>query len=102
MPTEIFTDHEKDKLSALASDAVLMGALKKHFLAGIYQQGTITADPLKNFALGLHWEKDNAQIGAELRACIEGIQLLETAFKQLSSYKKEAPSGGKPKGNRAK
>lgn len=96
-PTNAFSDLEKSKLSIIAGDPVMFEALKKHLLAGIYQNGTLKpnekAEPTRNFALRFDLDgKSNQELGEDLRAVVEGIRMIEVAFKELSSYKEEASS----------
>ena len=89
---EILSELEKQKLELVASDKVMMGAVKKVVLSAVYFDGTLNKkgipDPLKNFALALASRPGvkNEDLGAELRASLCGVQLLETGFKELEKF----------------
>lgn len=97
---EYLTDIQKAKLENFVKDPVMFEAVKSVLLAGIYQNGTlrkgVKADPLKNFALSLAFNPQfsNEQLGADLRACAEGINLVENGFNEL--IKIAEAKGGKP------
>lgn len=88
----ILTELEKDKLKFVASDEVMLGAIKKVILSAVYFDGTLDKkgipDPLKNFALALASRPGvkNEDLGAELKASLAGVQLLETGFKELEKF----------------
>jgi len=88
----ILTELEKDKLSFVAKDEVMLGAIKKIVLSSVYFDGTLkeegVPDPLKNFALALASRQGatNEELGSELKASLAGVQLLETGFKELEKF----------------
>ncbi len=89
---EFLSEQEKDKLKLVASDKVMLEAVKKVILSAVYFDGTLDKkgipDPLKNFALALASRPGvkNEDLGAELRASLCGVQLLETGFRELEKY----------------
>lgn len=98
MQKDIFlNDVEIAKVEAFCKDTVLKEAVRKVLLAGVYHNGTlrpgVAADPLRNFALALvagKAEYSNEQVGADLRACMEGVRMVENGFKHLDTYKEVA------------
>jgi hypothetical protein len=92
--SKVLSEAERTKLERLSEDTTTLSAIKKVLLFGIYYNGTLIKgeepDATINFALGLSFNKTatNEQIGADLRACTEGIRLVESGFKQLESFKK--------------
>jgi hypothetical protein len=90
----ILSDVEKLRLQDFLNDQILVEAVRKVLLFGIYYNGTLKsgqeADSQMNFALGLVAAKadiSNEELGADLRACAEGIRMVETGFKQLEKFK---------------
>src|SRR3990167_2710609 len=89
---DILSELEKDKLRLIASDFITLGALKKVLLSAVYFDGTLTEegvpDPLKNFALALASRPGvkNEDLGADLKASLAGVQLLETGFQELVKF----------------
>lgn len=107
----ILNDAEKLKVNSFLSDTVMANAIKKILLLGIYENGTIKAgedyDATTNFALGLAFRgkeagRTNEEIGADLRACAEGIRLLEGAYQQLEKFKVVPEVVGKKEINKAR
>lgn len=99
-----FTDIEKEKIILFNDDEVMVEAIKKVLLASIYDNGTlrkkVKAEPLKNGALGLAFLAlggraviTNEQLGEDLRALAQGVNLLETGFKELGKIKKVEKDG---------
>lgn len=86
---DYLSDIEKAELNKFATNKVMFEAVKKVLLAGIYQNGVLKAgekaEPLKNFALGLAFKPgiSNEMLGADLRACAEGINTVELGFKKI-------------------
>ena len=104
----ILSDQEKDAIAAFTQNEVLVEAVKKVLLVGIYGNGTLkkgeAADPLRNFAFGAVFNRpdiSNEHIGEELRAAMSGINTLETAFQNLLAYK-PVPVTLPPKKNSAR
>lgn len=97
---EYLTDLETDKLIAFNKDEVMKEAVKKVLLEEVYYKGTLKAgepaNPLRNYTLALVSKKGqatNEQVGADLRATWEGINMVESGFQALSRFKdKEIPS----------
>ena len=95
----IMNSAEHAELEKLNENPVLISALKKIFLAGIYQNGTLDKDKepdfRRNYALGLSFDKsgnefsrDNEALGAALRACNEAMRVLGVGFDSITKYKK--------------
>lgn len=93
---DYLSDIEKQKISAFIKDKVMSEAVRKVLLAGIYYNGTLVKDepanPAHNFALQLGFQSDvqgvvlsDEQIGADVRAQVKGIRLLEGGFLELSN-----------------
>jgi hypothetical protein len=113
MPTDIFSDLEKQKLSAFSKDEVMKEAVRKVLLAGIYYNGTLTAgkpaDAFRNFMLQGVFTADvrgehvsDEMLGQEARADARAIRLIEQAYKQISSFEEQPTPEPKPKTNRGK
>lgn len=97
---DILTEIEKDKLNFFVKDKVMFEAVKKVVLHSVYFDGRITkdgiADPMKNFALAVVAKhsganSSNEAIGAELRASLAGVQILEEGFKELEKFEVVKP-----------
>lgn len=94
---KILDDQEKLAIQMFYDNTIQREAVKKVLLFGIYNNGVLRkgkpADPLLNFALGLvsnlGSQIKNEELGAQLRAAWEGINLLELGFSNLAIYKKE-------------
>lgn len=90
---KILTGIELDRLAFIAKDEHSISGLKKVLLSAVYFSGTLVEegvpDPQHNFALALASRQGatNEEIGAELRASLAAVQLLETGFKELEKYK---------------
>ncbi len=113
--TEILNEIEKGKIIAFCEDKVMFEAVRKHLLAGLYSTGVLLpgqpADARTNWAFQLVWGRNgevvdpntkqlvavtphtNEQLGADLRAVVRGIQLVEGAWEEMASIKK--PEGEK-------
>lgn len=104
----ILNDLEKSKVTTFLEDETLVNAVKKILLLGLYQNGTVLPgeeyDATTNFAMHIAFKKEatNEQIGADLRACAEGIRLLESGFEQLKKFKTQAPAEPKSTVNKAR
>ena len=91
---DILSELEKDKLAFIAGDPVMLEAVKKVVLNSVYFDGTLhkkgVPDVLKNFALALASRPGvtNEDLGAELKASLAGVQLLEQGFMELEKFKK--------------
>lgn len=84
------------KLETLCADEVMLEALRKVMLQGIYTHGVmapgVVADPLKNAAYSLAAEAMNNPIpdellGQHIRAQWAGLNALENAFRDLKKLK---------------
>lgn len=90
------TEIEIEKIENFCKDVVLLEAVRKVMLQGIYTHGTlqkgITPDPLKNGALSLAAVAINNPIpdealGQHIRGIWAGLNALENAFNDLKSIK---------------
>lgn len=90
------SDLEIVKIETMCKDEVLLGAVQKVMLQGIYTHGTlqhgVTPDPLKNGALALAAVSTNNPIpdealGQHIRGVWAGLNALENAFRDLKSIK---------------
>lgn len=101
---EILNDLEKAKIATFVDDKVMLEAVRKVLLAGLFNNGTMKPgenfEPTKNFALSLVYQAqgtlDDATIGAQLRADAEAIRIVENGFKKLAELAvKPAPEKAK-------
>lgn len=90
--------NEQELIRQFADNENMIKAVEKVLLAGIYNSGVLrkgkSVDPLENFALSIACVKgvSNEEIGADVKACWEGINALELALKDIRMYKSiEAP-----------
>lgn len=101
---KILNPVEQIEMEKFANNRVMFEAVRKVLLAGVYFNGTLrkeeNADPTQNFALSLAFlsaQKDgttqqlhphytNEQLGEDLRACAEGIRMVERGFTNLVAY----------------
>ena len=87
------SDLEKQKLEQFVQDEIMMQAVKKVLLFSIYGAGRLLkGKPVnnnENFALVYASQKGAKfeDIGADVKACWEGICALENAYKDLENYK---------------
>ena len=90
---EVLSSIEISKLELLAQDEVMIKALKKVLLFGVYYNGTLKkgedANPLMNFALRIDEQNilTDAQVGAILRAKTEGLATVEGGFGVIELFK---------------
>ena len=90
---DVLNPVEISKLELLAQDEIMIRALKKVLLYGVYYNGTMKKgeDPhsLRNFALRIDESNmmTDAQVGAILRAKTEGLATVEGAFDVIDLYK---------------
>lgn len=93
---EHLTELEIAKIEAFNADEVLVEAVRKVLLQGIYTHGTIQkgfkAEPLKNGALSLAAQATNNPItdellGQHIRGVWAGVNALENAFKDLQGIR---------------
>lgn len=95
-PADYLSDIEKQKIQSFLNDSVMLEAVRKVLLFGINHNGTFTpgepANPARNFALQLPFQSDiqgvvldDATLGAEVRAQVKGIRLLENGFAELKN-----------------
>lgn len=86
------SDEEVALIGQFIQNGKLVEAVKKVLLATLYDNGTlkpdVSANPLKNWALGAFFSTDadsidDAKLGAAIRASAMGIQMLESGLKKL-------------------
>ena len=88
---------EKELIAKFVANPVQFEAVKKVLLAAVYHNGKMFPgdkhDPSINFALRLvtteGGERDNAEIGANLKACWEGLSFIQEGFDELKKFKVE-------------
>lgn len=91
---DYLNDIEKEQIEVFYKNDVMREAVKKVLLAGIYYNGTlkagVKAEPAKNFALAIASQRGltNEQIANDMRAIVEGISIVEGAFKELGTFNK--------------
>lgn len=92
------TEVEIVKIEAMCKDEVLLEAVRKVMLQGLYTHGTlqkgVTPDPLKNGALALAAVSTNnpipdEQLGQHIRGVWAGLNALENAFNDLKRIKSQ-------------
>ncbi len=99
----ILNDIELAEVQQLADNPTALEAIKKIVLLGVYFNGTLkageAANPTMNAALALAANAvkigaTNEQVGGDLRAFWEGVQLVQAGFDKIAEFKspKEAPS----------
>ena len=93
---DVLTEVEIAKIENFCKDEVLVGAVRKVLLQGLYVQGTVQkgfdVDPLQNGAFSLASIAVNnpipdAEIGAGVRAQWAGMNFLKNAFDSLNLIK---------------
>lgn len=104
MEKEILDDLEKSKIEAFCQDRIMFEAVKKYILVYMYQDGVAKpSEPHKgnvNWALALAFNanapaqmggipRTNEELGADLRAKAQAVQIIESGFQELSSIKSE-------------
>ena len=93
---EYLTDLQILKVETFCADTEMFNAVKLVLLKELYTNGVITKgqphNALKNRALVLvQGDKDDAELGARLRALWEGVQAIESGFAELERIKSEVP-----------
>ena len=98
--TNIYNSQEEAELEKLNENKVLLSALKKVFLAEIYQNGILSKEPMendymRNFAFSLQFDKSgneyartNEDLGKAVRANNEALRMLSIAFQKIDKFKK--------------
>lgn len=98
---DIFNKSELAELEKLNENPVLLSALKKIFLADIYQCGILTEEPMeeeymRNYAFSLSFDartgqeyaRSNEDLGKALRAINEALRIINIAFQKIDKFKK--------------
>lgn len=106
---DIFNDAEKTALESLTDNPVLLSALKKVFLADIYQNGTLSKEPMgddymRNYAFSLSFDartgqeyaRSNEDLGKALRAINEALRIINISFQKIDKFKKVVVDTGIP------
>ncbi len=90
------SDIEVAEIEKFQNNIVMREAVKKVILESVYLHGTLMKDkeanPLLNFTLSLASKTgafSNEQVGAELKATWQGINLVESGFADIAKIKKE-------------
>ena len=109
---EYLNDQEHKEVMKFTENRVLFEAVKKVLLEVLYTQGNLKvgepAVPDVNYAFNLISRRKvigqgkidltNEQIGADLAAVWEGVNLIGCGFEELEKFKEEA-TPNEPKGN---
>lgn len=90
------TELEKDSLMQFSKNPIMVEAVRKVLLAGLYSNGTLRAgalaEPTRNMAFSLvanpQTEYSNEQLGADLRALWAGINAVEGGFNEIKRLAK--------------
>lgn len=97
-------DKEKALVMEFVKHPDMLEAVKKSILYVVYNNGCLkpgeSADPLRNFALGLFFSKQDGsvtdeELGRDLRAIAMGIQLLESAIGKMEELAPKKEGDGK-------
>lgn len=88
------SDFEKQAINSFMSNRVMLEAVKKVMLAGIYSQGVQekekASDPQKNFMLKIALSGGtDERVGQDCKASAIAVQLLESGFKKLDTYRQQ-------------
>lgn len=106
MTLDYLSEIEREKIVSFNEDLVLVNAVRKVLLEAIYNNGVLRKncppDPTRNAALGMARLSgqilqtgqvippiSNEELGADLRALSEGVNLLEQGLLQLAKIKKD-------------
>lgn len=92
----VLSEKEQAKLTKFADDELMMNAVKKVLLFGMYYNGTLKEgqkpEPTKNFLLGLMSQVRSVpdeHLGQVLRGQMEGLTILENGYLDLNLFKSE-------------
>jgi len=99
LSNEILSDIEKDKIAKFCEDEFLFEAVKKYVLTVAYVHGVPKkGKPHKgnlNYALNMAWgaitggiPRSDEELGQNIRALAQAVQLVESGFKELKEFKK--------------
>ena len=101
---EILDEIETAKIISFCQDRIMFEAVKKYLLVYLYQDGVaLKGEPHKgnvNWALSLAFNanapaqyggvpRTNEELGADLRAKAQAVQIVESGFKELLEIKAE-------------
>lgn len=86
---DFLTETDKQQLEHFAGNALMLEAVKKVLLTGLYHEGTLKADPMQNFILAaVNDELSDEQVGRTARARAEALRILDRAFKAIRTFQK--------------
>lgn len=104
MIKSVLNDIELAELAAFAANPTLINAVKKVLLFGVYFTGTMkpgeaAPNPTVNAALSLVAQAvtlnaSNEQLGIDLRALWEGVQMVQGGFDRLAKFAVKEPAVG--------
>jgi len=98
---DVISEKEEIELKKLADNETAMKALKKVLLFDVYDSGRlkpeVDPDPTKNFCLsflydpttGQEYRINDKELGEKLRASLEGIRMVQSAFNTLERINKQ-------------
>lgn len=107
MEKEILDDLEKSKITSFCEDRIMFEAVKKYLLVYMYQDGVAKpSEPHRgnvNWALSLAFNanapaqmggvpRTNEELGADLRAKAQAVQVIESGFSELLNIKVDKSS----------
>ena len=99
LSNEILTDIELERVITFAEDPILFQAVKKYVLAIAYKHGVVEKGKDHvgnlNYALNMAWgaisskgmPRSDEELGQNIRALAQAVQLIEGGFKELSDMK---------------
>lgn len=84
------SDQEQALIISFNANKAMSNAVKKVLLAAIYSHGTLEGDPMRNWAISIARSGySNERMGANLMACVEALDFIESGFKKLEEIKVE-------------
>ena len=92
--SQVLDEAEQEQIRQFVDNEQMRESVRKAILCGLYHQGVIKKnkrpDIEKNFAISLFANNPgmtDEKVGAEIRACWEGIKALERAFDDMALLK---------------
>lgn len=94
---QVLTEREQDALNSFVGNQTMLEAVKKVVLSSIYFDGTITKEGIPNSLTNFMLAKvsvaetqglSNEQLGADMKASLAGVQLIEKGFAKLERFNK--------------
>lgn len=99
---QFLNEQEQAKISQFVVDDVMREAVKKVLLFNLYHAGTLekgkTHDPMHNYAL-VHASDPKVgdkELADYVRACYQGVNMIDHGFGDLARYRLEEPKPDKP------